>query len=192
MQHAPLRLASLCSALALFTLATPADESPEAAAAAELLSNADFSEWEDGALKDWTLSIGSGAEWSIVVPERVEGAEAEATWVRLPDPGADYAVLAQPLPPERIRPGNTMRFAARVKAERAFQLHLIVAFDRRSGPQKVREHHRGGGDWQEIEWYFEVPTDAVPDSFRLQLLRPPGRPGEVLIDRASVRFAQDW
>ncbi len=192
MLEAPLRLMVFCGALALLTLASPADERAPAAPGGELLVNHAFADWEDDTLVGWTLSVGIDSDWSIRQPERVPAREPDNRWIRMPDPGEEYAVLAQPLPADAIRPGNTLRFSARVKADRAYQLSIIVAFDRPQGPQKVREEARGGGAWEELVWYFEVPTDARPDSFRLQFLRPPGRPGEVLVDRASVRFAQDW
>jgi len=103
-----------------------------------------------------------------------------------PDAG-HWLCMAQPVEPYRIVLDRTVRFAARVKASQPDQVYVTLSFGRNGRRFKPTRIANGTGEWEELEWLFEVPPDADPSSFRFEILRKSGRPGEALVDDVSVR-----
>lgn len=177
-------------ALAAGCASTP--PKPEQAGGTEgnILVNGSFEQWgKDASLDAWTTAIGKDKTWSNVPFKSSKEAVEGKLSLELPDPGAEQMALAvQSIDPGKIQLGKTLTILAAVKAPEYRQLHIILNFQRNGERLKERLFNSGGADWENLMWRLEIPPDADPKSFRVEIIRHPMGPGQVLVDQVVLRF----
>ena len=157
----------------------------------ELVQNGGFEEWQGGRPVAWQVNEGSGANWRAARPQQAAEACSGTRALDLPEPtGDNFVVAAQGIDSAGIGLDRTLGFGACVKASAPDQVYVLLSFMRSDKRRKMTLKCPATGAWEDLYWLFEVPPDADPSSFRLQILRKPGRPGEVLVDQVSVRFVK--
>jgi len=155
----------------------------------EMLENGSFEEWNAGQPAAWEAVKGAGAAWREAgVARTPEARSGESAVLLAPGEEDKWIGLTQKIDPEKMMVDRTLRFSAMVKAPRAEQVHVIVSFVRGGKRYSPKESYKGSGDWEEVLWLFEVPPEADPSSFRFEILRAPGSPGQVVVDDASATF----
>jgi hypothetical protein len=155
-----------------------------------LLYNGNFEEWEGARPKGWAVAQGAGATWTTVAPGKVKGLGRGSMAVELPVPAADTVViLAQNLSARWIAPGRPLRFGVLARADRPDQAQVVLQYQSPAGLQKARVAHPGDGEWHALEATVEIPADADPATFRIEMFRYPGDAGRVLFENAGVVYA---
>ena len=159
----------------------------------EMLANPSFEDWDNEHLKAWSVGEGQGKTWRRGAVARSHMGEKRKYVLVLPNPApGQLFVIAQNVGPGKIRPDNTLLFQARAKSPMAYCLTLRVSFLRGAGAKKretMRQlHNSKAGEWEDLEWRFEVPPDADPGSFRFEIiLQNKDHQGVTLVDDVSLR-----
>ena len=152
---------------------------PHVSAPKELVQNGSFEEWKDGRPVGWMVSSAETAQ---------AGGDAQqgVATLGLLSAGEQYTVVRQNLDAAGIVSGGTLTVSCLAKAVRPNQFVLKLTYQ--CGGETVRnaEVHSGRGDWARVQFKVDVPPDAKPETFSLQLLRRPNTEGQVLADVVSV------
>lgn len=146
----------------------------------QILRNGSFEEWEGKCPKGWVTT-----PFTTLV--KSEDARQGTAAIELP-PGSEgnYALLQQRLPPSLIVPGGTLTVTACARADAPNQFIVKLMYKPQNETQPARVAHPGSGRWETMSLEVDVPKDASPSTFVLQLLRRPNTEGKVLIDEVSV------
>lgn len=156
-----------------------------------LVKNGAFEEWTDTGPANWELARGRDTTWAPITLATSKAAHAGKACLELPDPGSqDFVVLAQDLDPAVVKLEQTLVMQAWVKAPEYKQLHVVLSFKRGAARVKERLFSSGGPDWEKLFWKLEVPPDADPATFRIEILRHPLGAGQVLVDDVSLRYEE--
>ena len=172
--------------------AQPAQDDPDAQAQG-LIENPHFEDWDNEHLSVWSVGEGHGKTWRRGAISRTCVGQKGKYALVLPNPlPDDFFIVAQDLVPGKIRPDNTLLIRVRAKAPLAYTLLVKLTFVRGSGSERhaVAQHryNRKAGVWETIEWKFEVPPDADPNSFRLKLIvQNKDHDGVTFVDSVLVR-----
>lgn len=165
---------------------------PTPALGANILFNPSFELWDGKNLQGWAVAEGQGAVWTPISALRAKGIHRASYAVAIKQPPAGhYAILAQNLAQRWIQTGKTLYFGAVVLAEKPHQAQVVLSFRVQGQEKKVRAVHPGDGTWQSVHDTVDVPADADPASFRLELFRNPDIEGRVIFDDAGVAYAAE-
>jgi hypothetical protein len=157
-----------------------------------LLFNPSFELWEGDALQGWAVAQGQGAAWTPVPVTKVKGIHRASYAVAVAQPPAEaYAILAQNIAKRWVETGKKLYFGAVIRALHPHQAQVVLTYRAGGQDHKVRAVHSGSGDWESVHGAVDIPADADPDSFRLELFRNPGLEGQVLFDDAGVAYAAE-
>ncbi|MBI1320856.1 MAG: hypothetical protein GC168_18175 [Candidatus Hydrogenedens sp.] len=163
-----------------------------ASAQENLVQNGGFEQWADAQPQAWSCSRKAGDGWEIAAVKPVEDAKEGRFAIELPNPetAGGLTIIGQDISATGVKPGGTVIMRLWGKADASGQLHLVVGFDRKGERRKVRRVHSGSGQWEQVEWMFDLPENADPKSLRVEIMNKGGGKAPALVDQVELIFKE--
>lgn len=147
-----------------------------------------FEQWEDGRPKGWTLVEVDAAGETKVRGKQSADARAGKVSLELRAPGEGKRMsLRLEGGVAGLEAGQMYRFSVSVKGVGPQPLDAVLSFTEDGLPRTVRIAAVGTGEWETLEYEFEVSRKAAVDSFAVGLERRAGSSGVVWVDDVQVR-----
>ena len=172
----------------------PAKSAAPAKLGKELVKNGSFEEWKDENPADWNVVEMSGNNFKPVKAAKAADAGAGKASAQIPkaEKEGDFVIAKQDLSKDGVKPGKKVYYSARLKAAAPDQAQVVLHFKKgmKREARDARLLHPGSGKWEKLELNFDVPAEALPDSFIVFVYHRGQAKGDVLVDDVSVRFEE--
>jgi len=182
-------IVAIAGALALAVGLVIVSRSAPVAAAGDVVLNGSFETGTNDNVENWRTSVERDKHWKTEPFPLSREAYTGQNALEIPNPGEKgMAIAVQEIEPGKIVLGKPITLRATVRAPRSGQVHVLLAFKQHGEQIKERMYNTGGKYWERLKRKFEVPMDADPASFRVEIIRHPFGPGKVLVDDVSLKF----
>lgn len=147
-----------------------------------------FEQWEDGRPKGWTLVEVDAAGETKVRGKQSADARAGKVSLELRAPGEGKRMASRlEGGVAGLEVGQRYRFSVSVKGVGVGAVDVVLSFMEDGLPRTVRIAAVGTGEWETLEYAFEVSRKSVVESFEVMLERRAGSSGVVWVDDVQVR-----
>jgi len=144
------------------------------------LRNNGFEAWRDGKPIGWHPNA-SAVSAMASDPGGFKG----TTGLRIA-PVEETAMLVQSIP-VGLAPGRTLEVQTIARCNTPNNLHLVVRYDGPGYEVSQMDSHPGNGEWILLTAEMEIPADADPNSFTMEIWRTPGGEGDAIVDNVELR-----